>query len=159
MEIINKPRIFVFNKIDLLPASELSLRRKKIEQEYNPCIFVSAETGKNIAGLRDMILSTLTGNNVRLKLFIPYNKWPSFSFLYQHGKVLKVTYNGEYTVADVEISELYVTKLLTFTRETVKQKETILEPEDNNTHEQAGREEGRKREEKGRSNKNEGTDD
>ncbi|NLX91311.1 MAG: GTPase HflX [Firmicutes bacterium] len=119
MEIINRPRIFVFNKIDLLTAAELQICRKKIEQEYNPAIFVSAETGKNILSLHEMILEALAGNLVRLTLFIPYHKWPSFSYLYRQGKVLKVRYCGEYTVADVEISEHYAKKLLPFTQEKV----------------------------------------
>ncbi len=113
----NKPRIFVFTKMDLLPVSELHSIKEKIEREYTPSIFVSAETGENIRDLQEMINKTLAPNTVCLKLFIPYDKWPSFSFLYANGKVLKVAFNGEYAIADVEISELYVNRLLPFTRE------------------------------------------
>ncbi len=56
LEIGNKPRLFVFNKADLLPADELIILEEKIGREYNPCVFVSAETGENMADLRQIIL-------------------------------------------------------------------------------------------------------
>ena len=116
MEIAGKPKIFVFNKTDLLTVDELNFLRGKMKRDYKPSIFVSAENGENIERLRKMITEMLAQNIVSLKLYIPYDRWPSFSFLYQKGKVLKVIYNGDYAIADVEISKLYVKKLLAFTR-------------------------------------------
>ncbi len=116
MEITGKPGIFVFNKTDLLTADELHFLQGKMKRDYKPSIFVSAENGENIGRLRKMIKEMLTRNTVSLKLYIPYDRWPSFSFLYRKGKVLKVVYNGDYAIADVEISKLYVKKLLAFTR-------------------------------------------
>jgi GTP-binding protein HflX len=57
LEIIGKPCLYVFNKADMLPEDELNIVRDKIEREYNPALFVSAETRRNLASLHEMILN------------------------------------------------------------------------------------------------------
>ena len=118
LEITEKPRLFVFNKADLLPAtSGEDSSRQMIERQYSPAIFVSAQTGENIPRLRELISETLSLDNLSLTLHIPYDKWPSFSYLYNKGKVLNVSYDGEYAVVEVEINEQYTKSLLPFIKD------------------------------------------
>jgi GTP-binding protein HflX len=55
-----KPQIYVFNKIDLIPSK--NMLERLIEEFGEDAVFISAKTGENLNLLKEKILNALTSN-------------------------------------------------------------------------------------------------
>jgi GTP-binding protein HflX len=55
-----KPKIYVFNKIDLIPSK--NMLEKLMEEFSEDAVFISAKTGENLDLLKEKILNALTSN-------------------------------------------------------------------------------------------------
>jgi GTP-binding protein HflX len=55
-----KPKIYVFNKIDLIPSK--NMLEKLMEEFGEDAVFISAKTGENLDLLKEKILQALTSN-------------------------------------------------------------------------------------------------
>ena len=88
------PRIVVFNKVDLLPPSEIVPRGENI------CT-ISAHTGDGINDLLAMIDKLLDKGTRRVKLHLPYDKGGLLDMLYREAKVEAVDYSATIDVTAV----------------------------------------------------------
>ena len=88
------PRIDVFNKVDLLPPSEIVPRGENI------CT-ISAHTGDGINDLLAMIDKLLDKGTRRVKLHLPYDKGGLLDMLYREAKVEAVDYSATIDVTAV----------------------------------------------------------
>jgi GTP-binding protein HflX len=55
-----KPKIYVFNKIDLIPSK--NMLERLMEEFSEDVVFISAKTGENLDLLKEKILQALTSN-------------------------------------------------------------------------------------------------
>jgi GTP-binding protein HflX len=115
----NKPRLRIFNKIDLLDAQEraelgetltraLNVRPKKgsetVLEESN--VLTSATTGEGLAELLDRIDKVLTMDPVvTVKLKVPQSEGKALSILEAKAKILTRTFRGGYVNMTVQCAE------------------------------------------------------
>ena len=88
------PRIDVFNKVDLLPASEIVPRGENI------CT-ISAKTGAGIEELLSTIDRLLDKGTRRVTMHLPYDKGGLLDMLYREAKVESVDYSATIDVTAV----------------------------------------------------------
>jgi len=114
LDIEDKDEIMVFNKTDLLPPEELELQRQMLSREYPNCVFISAEQGKDLQQVADRIREHIRHSCIRLKLCIPYDRWPSFHYLYSSGNVINVDYHSEHALVEVDVPRSLADRLSSF---------------------------------------------
>jgi len=92
-----KERIYVYNKMDLLPGgSELPRQEESIG--------ISALTGQNIDILVEMVKKKIFGDRIDAKLLIPYDKGSALSYVFEKGIVQTVEHMEEGTHVEVNLS-------------------------------------------------------
>lgn len=92
-----KERIYVYNKMDLLPGgSELPRQEESIG--------ISALTGQNVDLLVEMVKKKIFGDRVDAKLLIPYDKGGALSYIFEKGIVQNVDHQEEGTFVEVNLS-------------------------------------------------------
>ena len=93
--VVGKPILYVFNKIDALKDRE---HLQDLQKQYSPSVFVSAERGINMLGLKEMLLSAIHHSRIIISFSIPQTEQKLLSTLhdlaeikervYEEGKVL-----------------------------------------------------------------------
>lgn len=121
LQVSGKPQLFVFNKIDLVPSDELEGLQKRLQRDYPSSVFISAEQGMGLEELRHKIVDNLKEKTLQLRLYIPYDQWNSFHFLFREGNVLDVKYENNYATVEVEIPERHAGELSSFLDKPVLQ--------------------------------------
>lgn len=111
LKVDEKPRVMVFNKIDLLSEPQLVFLKKKLLREYPGSVFVSAVRKEGFSDLYKAIETSLNEGMVRLKLYIPHEKWPLYHFLYEKSRVIKVEYTNLNVDVELEINKAYIKDL------------------------------------------------
>jgi GTPase len=92
-----KERIYVYNKMDLLPGgSELPRQEESIG--------ISALTGENVDVLVEMIKKKIFGDRINTVLMIPYDKGSALSYIFEKGIVQTVEHLEEGTRVEVNLS-------------------------------------------------------
>lgn len=86
LNIINKPVILVFNKIDMLDSME---GMKVIEKEFPDSILVSAKRGINIQTMLELFKTKYDENSNVVKILLPYTQMDLIAKLYSSSEVLK----------------------------------------------------------------------
>jgi GTPase len=92
-----KERIYVYNKIDLLPGQTEPPRQEE-------SIGVSALTGQNIDVLVEMIKKKVFGDRIDAKLLVPYDQGGALSYIFEKGIVHEVEHLEEGTMIVVNLS-------------------------------------------------------
>ncbi|MFQ5602167.1 MAG: GTPase HflX [bacterium] len=90
LNILNKPTIFVFNKIDLLEHKGLLLR---LQNEYAPAVFVSATKGLFLQDLKEKIAEVLSDSVVEMTVSLALNCSELISKIYELSEVLDSKYD------------------------------------------------------------------
>ncbi len=109
LDILDKPQITVFNKIDQLSPQEMDLHRRTLPREYSSVHFVSS---RDNVGTQELVNSITDFQRSKkhllyLKLYIPYHKWPFFNYVNNKGRILSIDYREEYCLVEVEIDNVY----------------------------------------------------
>lgn len=89
----NIPHIEVFNKADLVPVSDVPMRRGRV--------MVSAKEGSGLDKLLPEIESALSGAKKRVNLRIPYKEARVIENLYREAQVNALDYKDDYIEADI----------------------------------------------------------
>jgi len=92
-----KERIYVYNKMDLLPGGSQTPRLEE-------SIGISALTGENVDVLVEMIKKKIFGDRIDAKLLVPYDKGNALSYIFEKGIVKTVEHLEEGTRVDVNLS-------------------------------------------------------
>jgi GTPase len=92
-----KERIYVYNKMDLLPGGSDLPRQEE-------SIGISALTGQNVDLLVEMVKKKIFGDRVDAKLLIPYDKGGVLSYIFEKGIVQNVDHQEEGTRVEVNLS-------------------------------------------------------
>lgn len=85
MDIIEKPVILVFNKIDLLENRE---GIRSVEEEFPSSVFVSAVRGINIQKLLDIMQLKYEENSSVTRLLLPYSEMGLIAQIYSSGEII-----------------------------------------------------------------------
>lgn len=96
--VAHKPRLHVFNKLDLLPkAQRLTLRN------HNRTAFTSALKGIGIEALRSQLDHLLPGHHLRLRLKLSPAQARELARLHAHGRVIAQEYRDGCLLLEAEI--------------------------------------------------------
>jgi GTPase len=92
-----KERIYVYNKMDLLPGGSEPPRQEE-------SIGISALTGQNVDVLVEMVKKKIFGDRIDAKLLVPYDKGSALSYIFEKGIVQNVEHLEEGTRVEVNLS-------------------------------------------------------
>lgn len=90
LQVLDKPIVLVFNKIDLLTEEE----RAFIHQEHS-IAEVSAKTGEGIENLLALLGEKLGQTGQRMELLLPHDEGQLLGMLYREAQVLEADYLAE----------------------------------------------------------------
>lgn len=107
LQILDKPTIFVFNKIDKLEENNIKISTL----EYNPHVFVSAKYNKNLDKLLNLINRHLNEHFISLEITLPIEKSNKIAKLYQIADILEKKYNNNDVIIKFEINKKYLKEL------------------------------------------------
>ncbi|EOD00702.1 GTPase HflX [Caldisalinibacter kiritimatiensis] len=100
LEVLNKPIITVFNKVDKGHIDEIHY---KIDGTK---VYISAKEGKNIDLLFKMIEENIPDKFYDVKLLIPYDNSKISSYLFDNTKVVKFEYRDNGTLIETILNEI-----------------------------------------------------
>ncbi len=96
-------RIVVFNKADLLDASESGALQKR-----NPdAILISAQTGQGIDDLIERISQVLAARETLMELLIPFNRGDVVSIVHERCNIIDERYDSAGTLLTVRVGERF----------------------------------------------------
>ncbi|MGH9702620.1 MAG: GTPase, partial [Candidatus Acidiferrales bacterium] len=110
-----RPRLRVFNKIDLMPEQELSAL---MNNHADGNVFVSAKTGEGLEELLRRIDECMPVDPlVRTKLRVPMTEGRNLALVYTCGRVLESSVDDGHMKIDAELPESLARRLEEFVEE------------------------------------------
>lgn len=94
----DKPRIYVYNKCDLLTEENLIYKDKE-------CVYISSKTGEGIDTLLNRIEEILRSSKRQCALVIPYTHQAKLSDIYNEYVVLSTEYRDDGVLVDVILDD------------------------------------------------------
>lgn len=110
LEIVDKPIITVFNKVDLIEKEDFIFNYDR----EKPNIFISALNNKNILELLELVEKELFSELIRVKLLIPFDKSKDLNRIMGKYKVNNLKYLEEGTFLELDLLEEDVKKFERF---------------------------------------------
>lgn len=101
LELKEKERLLVFNKIDRVDAAVL----EKMERRYPESVFVSALAGQGLEDLKEEICCRLASNFIEVVVKVPISRMDIVNFLHLNTQVIKVNYEGQIVSCWVKTSK------------------------------------------------------
>jgi len=95
LEITGLPVIKVFNKIDLLPATEKNLLLSHQSKDESSPVYTSARTGEGLDSLKDRLRQVIYKNFKIYRLYIPKDKAAMAGSLIRQVMVIRKTETAE----------------------------------------------------------------
>ena len=89
-----RPRIVVFNKIDLLAADDLLALRRRVADAGRPALFTSSITPATLEPLRQELLKRVRARMQRVHVELPAGEGRTLAALYSEGEVLSRSQDG-----------------------------------------------------------------
>lgn len=112
LEVQDKPRLYVMNKVDLLPD-----KKRESLRDSGSVIHVSAARGMGLQKLLEVIDSRVTEDPVQqAKLRVPQSEGKALALLDAKAKVLSRKYGEGYVDLDVEAAESVIRRVKQFVR-------------------------------------------
>lgn len=100
LDVMNKPMVYAFNKVDLLEHEKTSLTN-----EHKPSLFISAKDGTNIDKLLDMIHENLPTRYYDVKMLFDFNQQSSMDYFANKYNVSDIEYTEKGSVINLRIDE------------------------------------------------------
>lgn len=110
MEVIDKPTITVFNKIDMIDADQLIYDNKFVDKK----VFISAKNGINIDELLNMIEDSLPVEYKNVTMLIPYDSQGLLSYILDNYSVDEMKHEEDGTKINVNINLIDYEKYIDF---------------------------------------------
>lgn len=88
------PELLVINKIDAADDDALTTLRS----QYPEAVFVSARTGRGMAGLREVMESRLPQPDVEVKALVPYERGDLVDRIHRFGQLTTIEHTAEGTL-------------------------------------------------------------
>ncbi len=106
LDLIHRPQLLVFNKIDLLThGEEEGLRTRVRTPDQVPAVFLSAHQPDSLYKLRDALKARLQAGLCRLRISLPAGDGETMASLYREGEVLDQKPNGARVEVEVRIPQ------------------------------------------------------
>jgi GTP-binding protein HflX len=99
-----KPRLMVYNKIDLLNPEARGLAGPGE-------VFVSARTGEGLDALKEALAFALADRRVRERFFIPYAQSQLVALLHAHGRVLAAEHGPDGVDLEAELPVVWARRI------------------------------------------------
>ena len=99
----DRPMLYVFNKVDQIENE--NVREQMLFDREGICI--SAQTGENLAALKDLIRTTFRQQKEQLHLLIPYDAGAVLTWLHNEKAILQTEYTAEGTEVTVLLPRQY----------------------------------------------------
>ena len=115
LEVIDKPTLMLFNKVDLLEESDNSELRR-LQHEYSDSIAISALGGEGLEQLKAYLVEILAENEVQLSLVLSHQDGKMLNYIYEHGEVLDRKYEDNNILVTAKIPKRYVKRLQKYAR-------------------------------------------
>lgn len=109
-----KPRLMVFNKVDLAEPGELELLGRND-------VPVSALTGAGLEALKAAVADALAGGRTRERFLIPYGHTRLVALAHAHGRVLAERHRADGVEIDVELPVAWARRIAARLEEPVKE--------------------------------------
>lgn len=107
-----RPRIVVFNKIDLLPGDELlALRKQAAAPGSRTALFTSALTPSTLEPLKSELRDRIRARLRRVSVELPAGEGKALSALYEDGEVLSSSQKGATVTVVAEASPALIGRL------------------------------------------------
>jgi len=106
LEVVDKPIITVFNKMDKVSIDKLVYENKDIDNK----IFISAKQGENIEKLIENIEELLPHQYRLVTLNIPYDRQNLVNYFMNNYQILKMEYGEDGTLLQLNINEIDMEK-------------------------------------------------
>ncbi|MFH2138932.1 MAG: GTPase HflX [Candidatus Omnitrophota bacterium] len=110
LQALNKPVLYVLNKIDNL-HDESMMERFKLK--FDQCISISAKDRINLDGLINYIETHLFNRVTDLKIFIEHANAKVIHYIHEHGKVNYCEYRDEGVYLEAKLPALLAKKVIT----------------------------------------------
>ena len=120
LELMDKPILNVFNKIDKLKDSSLI---KYLEQTAQPCVFISAQRGIFLNDLRKKLQQFSEEIAQRVKIKIPVSESAAIAHIYDLAKVSKIEYVDSQAVLELVVDQMNLQRI----RSMVKNTDSVIE--------------------------------
>jgi GTPase len=95
-----KPTVVVFNKIDMLEDRSIL---HDLKTKFSPAVFVSAQRGINLNGLKESILSQIPDDYIEMTVTLPHHASKETALLHENAEVLHIEYSDDTTILRVKI--------------------------------------------------------
>ncbi|MFA7412062.1 MAG: GTPase HflX [Tissierellaceae bacterium] len=106
LEVVDKPIITVFNKMDKVSIDKLVYENRDIDNK----IFISAKQGENIEKLIENIEELLPHQYRLVTLNIPYDRQNLVNYFMNNYQILKMEYGEDGTLLQLNINEIDMEK-------------------------------------------------
>lgn len=107
LEVLTKPMITVFNKVDLIDANE----SQYLEERIQPSTVISAITGEGVEELLDLIRREVEKDFLEIAIVLPYDQGSWVEKLHRMGNVVKEEYRNEGIYLEVKVEPSLVGQL------------------------------------------------
>lgn len=97
----SKPVVLIFNKIDLVDNDRTA---HAVRQKYPDAVFVSASRGIGLRNIITLLSESVERLYVTKNFTMPVHESRDIARLFEYGKVLEQTYDGEFTNIKVRLS-------------------------------------------------------
>ncbi|MGE5313984.1 MAG: GTPase HflX [Acidobacteriota bacterium] len=87
-----KPMLHVFNKVDMLEDRSMM---HDLQEKYSPAVFISAQRGINLSGLKDALVKMTTSTGTEFQVTLPASAYKALSALHELAEISGKTYDDE----------------------------------------------------------------
>ncbi len=102
LQALHKPTLYVFNKIDALEDRSI-ITEMKLRHEHS--IFISAQRGINLTGLRESLLQLIHSAYSEMTFTLPHNSYGAISQLHEFAEIKNQEYGEEKIVVTLRVSD------------------------------------------------------
>ncbi|MDE3058118.1 MAG: GTPase HflX [Bacteroidota bacterium] len=97
----HKPLLHIFNKIDALHDRFIM---HDLQSRFSPCVFVSAERGINLSGLKEMLGVMIRQSFQEISFTLPVSEYKALSSLHELTEITEQTYEDGVVVVKARVS-------------------------------------------------------
>lgn len=102
MDILDKPIITVFNKMDKVDTTDIFYEDKLVDEK----IFISAEKDKNLNGLMDLVEKRLPFKYKNVQLKLPFDKGNILNYFMENYKITNLEHKEDGSYIELMINEI-----------------------------------------------------
>ena len=95
LDLLDAPRVLVFNKTDLITHGEEEVLRERVRgREHTPSVFLSAYQPETLERLRSVLLARIRAALQSVQVVLKVTDGGTLAALYREGEVVRTTRNG-----------------------------------------------------------------